>query len=141
VTFPWILRFPPPYNWNIVEIGIKHHKPKSTYMYIGYNLSTAWNAKFSCLTANQKSQFIMSFYLNWSNLLKWPVFTEISQLQFPTKDTGICLDQSNFAIHMWLSTYVTDLVKSTICNRWSFKTSGLTSSSLKWKSVTLVIKT
>ena len=28
--FSRVLWFPPPYNWNIVENGIKHHKPKST---------------------------------------------------------------------------------------------------------------
>jgi len=30
VGFLWVLWFPPPpwYNWNIVESGIEHHKPK-----------------------------------------------------------------------------------------------------------------
>jgi hypothetical protein len=27
---PRVLRFPPRYNWNIVESGIKHHKPNQT---------------------------------------------------------------------------------------------------------------
>ena len=37
--FLWVLLFPPPinwpplYNWNIVESGIKHHKPR-TKLYI-----------------------------------------------------------------------------------------------------------
>ena len=38
--FLWVLRFPPPkknwptrYNWNIVESGIKHHKP-NPYLYL-----------------------------------------------------------------------------------------------------------
>jgi len=31
IKFQWLATgrwFPPPYNWNIVESGVKHHKPK-----------------------------------------------------------------------------------------------------------------
>jgi hypothetical protein len=45
----WLIRFPPPikltatiYSWNIVESGIKHHKPNQPKQQISYELIHRW---------------------------------------------------------------------------------------------------
>ena len=69
--FLWELQFPPPnwppwYNWNIVESGIKHHKSNQTYSEsVKYRITSNLMVETDSITASLvgRAAFLMIMYV------------------------------------------------------------------------------
>ena len=85
-----VLWFPPPIkltnNWNIVESGVKHHKPTNQYQQINnkgkyYIPQSFWSMIFwlDCISMQSVLQKRQILYISWSMLFNKIIFNAVLQ--------------------------------------------------------------